>query len=369
MLTTTPQILLAGLLIGLSAGFVMHRSSFCLTAVFRDLVLFRDPFMLRTLALLVVASMILFEGARRLGIIPFYPFPLLGRPSISQAVGGAAFGAGMVLSGGCVVGTLYRMGAGQTTSLCAFVGLVLGSGLYAAIHPAWAGLARALALPGTAATLPALLGVDPGTLVLLVALPSAAVFLRWRAGGKWARNARAEGYLQPWAAALILAFLGLSSYVLVGMPIGVTTSYAKMAAWTDRALFGGHLAGTSFFRTVPLDTVNPLTGAVLRGGPGPVFDAIAAIQIPVIAGIALGGTLSAASLGEIGFLRPAPTRQLLAAFAGGAVMGIASRLAPGCNVWHLMGGLPVFAVPSLLFLAGLIPGTWLGARAMVRILS
>ena len=49
-------------------------------------------------------------------------------------------------------------------------------------------------------------------------------------------------------------------------------------------------------------------------------------------------------------------------------MGLASRMAPGCNVWHVMGGLPVFSLSSLLFVLGLLPGAWAGGKIVSRIL-
>ena len=60
-------------------------------------------------------------------------------------------------------------------------------------------------------------------------------------------------------------------------------------------------------------------------------------------------------------------RQYLSALAGGLIMGLAARMAPACNVWHLMGGLPVLAGESLLFAAGLLPGAWLGTRLLVGV--
>jgi hypothetical protein len=41
-------------------------------------------------------------------------------------------------------------------------------------------------------------------------------------------------------------------------------------------------------------------------------------------------------------------------------------MAPSCNVWHLWGGVPILAMQSLLFLAGLLPGTWIGAHLLTR---
>ncbi len=369
MLPSLGWIMAAGLAIGLSAGIVMHRSDFCLAAAFRDVFLFRNPFMLRTVFLLVAASALLFEAARRLGLLAFYPFPLIGAPSLSNVAGGALFGFGMVLAGGCVVGTLYKMGAGSLGSVVAFGGLLAGSALYATIHAPWASFARAATFLRGRTTVPQLLGLDPAAVILPALVPAAFLLLKWRRGGTWRRPAGPRGYIAPWAAAVLLAIAGLLAYVTAGMPIGVTTSYAKMAAYADSALLGGTLSNAAYFRTMPLDIVNPATGVVLRGGPGPAFDAIAAVQAPIILGVVLGGALSALSLREFGIRWKVPPPQLLAAFVGGSLMGIASRLAPGCNVWHLMGGLPILALQSILFVSGLVPGAWLGSRALVKIVS
>jgi hypothetical protein len=151
-----------------------------------------------------------------------------------------------------------------------------------------------------------------------------------------------------------------------GMPMGVTTSCAKAAAWLESWVAPGHYSGVTFFRANPLDFVLP-SGLHLRGGPGASFDGIALIQIPLIAGIVGGSFLSAVSVGEFRLRWRVPPIQLGSALAGGVLMGLASRMAPGCNIWHVMGGLPVFSVPSILFTIGLLPGAWIGGRILGRI--
>src|SRR5512139_4010912 len=99
-------IVITSSLAGLTTGYVMHRSDFCVTAMFRDLFLVGDRFLLRMLVLLVVVSMAAFELGRLGGLLTPYPFPLLGPASLASLIGGAVFGIGMVLAGGCVVGTL-----------------------------------------------------------------------------------------------------------------------------------------------------------------------------------------------------------------------------------------------------------------------
>ena len=359
----------ASLFVGLAAGFVMHRADYCLVCPFRDLFMFRNAYMLRVYLLLVVCSMVLFETARALGLLPFYPFPLLAGPSAANVVGGALFGVGMVMAGGCVVGTLYKIGSGRLLSLVAFAGLLAGSALYAEFHPWWAAFAKATAiLPGTL-TVPQWAGVSPAVFVMAVAALSVPLFLKWRAEGKWSRPAAAAGYLQPWAAAMLLACLGVLSWLTVGMPIGVTTSYAKMAGYVESLFAREHVEALAFFKVVALDVREPASGVVLTGGPAPVFDAIAAIQIPVIVGVVAGSALSAVSLREFRVSWNVPAVQVLLALCGGVLMGLASRMAFGCNIWHLLGGIPILALSSALFLAGLLPGTWIGCRIMEKTLS
>ncbi len=104
----------------------------------------------------------------------------------------------------------------------------------------------------------------------------------------------------------------------------------------------------------------------VRGGAGPELDGIAAIQFPLILGIVLGAAYSAAMLGELRIYWRVPLRQCASAVIGGAVMGAAARMAPACNVWHLLGGLPILAAQSLLFVLGMLPGAWLGSRLLTR---
>lgn len=352
--------------LGIVAGFIMHRSDFCVAGMFRDLFLFRRSVMLRSLLLLIVCSTILFDAARQLGLLPLYPFPLLASPSLTNLAGGVVFGSGMVLAGGCVVGTLYKMGSGNLLGATAVAGLVIGSGIYAEIHPWWSALAqKGVFLPGKI-TLPQVLDIDPAVLLLpLVAIPC-GLFFRWAMDGSWPRHTLVEGYLQPWRAAIYLSLLGTLSYLFVGMPFGITTAYAKMAAYLELTLVPDHVAGLTLFQTVNLKYTAPISSLPLEGGPGPALDAIAFIQFPLIGGIVLGAFFSALLLREFNIYYRVPLRQYASAFLGGIILALGSRMTPGCNVWHLFGGLPILAMQSLLFLAGIFPGAWIGSILIAR---
>ncbi len=359
-------IVVVSLALGLVSGYLMHRSDFCVTGMFRDYFLFRHTFMLRMLLLLIVASALLFEAARWLGLLADYPFPLLGPPALTNILGGVLFGIGMVLAGGCVVGTLYKMGAGSVLSMVAFAGLLMGATLYAEIHPWWSGLARAVVLTPGKITVPQILGVEPHWVLLPLLALCCFVLYRWYGENGWRQEVPAEGYIQPWKVALALAALGLVSYLLEGMPLGITTSYSKFGAAIESLFFPEHVAGLAYFQAVPLNYTPPFSATPIQGGAGPALDAIAAIQYPLILGIVLGAAVSALLLKEFKLHTRLPARQYISALGGGIVLGLAARMTPACNVWHLFGGVPILAGQSLLFLAGLFPGAWIGSRVLAR---
>lgn len=360
--------LVASLAVGLAAGFCMHRSDFCLAGAFRDLFLFRDGRRLRALVLVVTTSAVLFELARVTGLLPYYPFPWFNPPAATNLVGGCLFGIGMVLAGGCVVGVLYKLGGGSLPAGVAILGLLTGSALYAEMHPFWSRLAKATAWHDPAVTLPQLTGLAPGWWIAGISLAGGGLCWRWYRQGLWRTPLQqAEGYLPLWVTALVLAGLGLMSALGTGMPMGVTTSYAKAAGFFEKLVAPGHVAQVAYFAAQPLHLVLPSGGPQLVGGGGPVLDVVALIQFPLIVGIVLGAMASAVSLGEFHPRWRLSWCQAGVVFAGGVIMALGSRMTPGCNVWHLLGGLPLLTMQSLLFLAGMLPGAWLGGRLLLRL--
>lgn len=352
--------------IGGCAGFLMHRSDFCMTRAFRDLFLFRSLAMFRPLLLLVVVSALLFEVARASGILAQYPFPWFGPPALTNLAGGVLFGFGMVLAGGCVVGVLYKLGAGSLLAGVAFAGLLAGSALYAELHPWWVELAGVSRFAGDARTLDEWLRIDPWRLTWPAILAGAAICWVWWRAGRLRTVHAADGFIPPWQSALALAGLNLLSVLLIGLPMGVTTSYAKLSAWLESLVAPAHVAGLTFFSAQPITHVFPLEQLPRAGGGGPVFDVVAIVQVPLIVGILAGAALSAGLLGELRLNRSLPPRQVGMVFAGGVIMALGSRMTPGCNLWHIMGGLPLLTLQSLLFIAGLFPGAWLGSLVLRR---
>lgn len=357
-----------GVLAGLVVGHMMFRSDYCLVGMLRDRLLFGEATMLRFLVLQVAATMVLLEVARLLGALPYYPALLMGPANAGSVVGGFIFGVGMVLAGSCVIGCLYRVGSGSILSFCTLCAMIAGASLFAEFAGRWQGLTRHWQL-AAATTLPQSFNLSPGWLVWPLVAVLALWVWQWWQRGLMQLPATAEGFIQPWRVALVLAMVTLLCCLATGLPLGVTTCYVKLGAWLEHGIWPAHVAANRYFNHPVLDYVPPWASQAIRGGAGPGFDAIAALQLTVILGILIGAFGSAWRIGEFHWQFRLPLRHYALAIVGGLLVGLGSRMAPGCNVWHLLGGLPVLAWNALLFTLGLVPGTWLGGKLLMSCLK
>ncbi len=345
-------ILLSGTLL----GFLFHRSDYCMAGMFRDLFLFKSSPLLRVFFVQVFVTMLLFYLARHAGLIKLYPPPNLREASVATLMGGFIFGTGMVLAGGCVIGTLYKMGAGSSGAIASFLGLVIGSSLYAEIYPLFNKLHR-----NTIFTNDILLGQAYGDgFFMPLILLSGVLIYQWSKKGRLYQKAYADGYIQPVRTAVFIALINLIIYISSGTPMAISTAYAKVAAFIERFLAPSHYESLEFFKRLSYSVKSP-DGDIISGGPGAEIDHVFTAEMPLLAGVILGSFISSLSLGEFRpFKKLPPLPQLVSAFIGGVLLGFSSRMAGGCNVKFLMSGLPLLSIQGIIFLVVLLPGTYAG---------
>lgn len=345
-------ILLSGILI----GFLFHRSDYCMAGMFRDLFLFKSSPLLKIFFVQVFVTMLLFYLARQAGLIGLYPPPNLREASLVTLTGGFIFGTGMVLAGGCVIGTLYKMGAGSSGAIVAFIGLVIGSGFYGEVYPVFNSLHSDTMLSNYV-----LLGQLSGESIFIpVILISAILIIRWSKKDGLYQRAYAEGYIQPVKTAIFIAFINLIVYLVSDTPMAISTAYAKLSAFIERFIIPSHYESLEFFKRLSYSVTAP-DGHLLSGGPGAQVDHIFIAEMPLLAGVILGSMISSISLKEFRpFKKLPPKGQILSAFTGGVLLGLSSRMAGGCNVKFLMSGLPLLSIQGIIFLAGLLPGAYAG---------
>src|SRR5258708_16123760 len=245
--------------LGLGFGLVLQRGRLCFAGAFRDLFLMRNGTMMRAIlvGLAIMAPVFALIEARAV------PEPSFGAVAagahvvplgVNLAAGGLMFGIGMVVAGGCVSGTLYRIGEGYLASWASLGGILLGLSFAAHTWNAWYTLTIEAAPLGW---LPTSLGYGGAVLVTWVALAAAFVASLWgETGGAEAgpplviaarRKAAAPVPLgqhrraisatllgkgePPLAAVTTLALLNVAAF-LVDTPLGVT---GELGAWADRA--------------------------------------------------------------------------------------------------------------------------------------
>lgn len=363
MLLGEPYLLALGCFaIGLILGTLFHRCDFCIAGILRDVFMFRSFALLPPLLLCLVLTMFFFLAARVAGILPFDPPPSYGDSVTLLAIaGGLLFGVGMVLAGGCVVGTLYKMGGGNLTSLIAFAGIIAGSLIYAEIHPWVREISRTLVLTNNVTLTqawPRAGNIIAGGLVV-AAIP---LLLNWYRKKRLVLPAAAEGYIQPWQVAVTLAVLNLLFYLMAGWPFGISTAYAKIGAFMETLVAPGHAGQLAYFIDPSL-TVHTAEG-VLTGGAGPRIDLVFFTELMLLLGIVVGSFISSVALREFRFHGPPPRWQGIAAFGGGVLIALGARIAGGCNIKFVLGGLPLLSFQAMFFVIGMLAGAWLGSRLL-----
>jgi uncharacterized membrane protein YedE/YeeE len=331
------QAAAALLLLGLGYGFVLQRTRLCFaSALYGNRELLRG-ILLGLLAASVGSALVMGLGLNRAPRIPLGLHTLLGS---------ALFGFCMPFAGGCMTGTLYRLGTGQPKSLAAFLGILVGNGLGAAY--AWPFTERLLGW-GWRIYLPDLIGLGPATLLNVAVL--GVLLVRLRPHGSGLSPSLAGTFLDrvlrhPWPAwvgGLIFALLFVIQFAYHSA-LGVQVPLARFVLWAVGTVEAG---------------VRELPWARYWGMRIPALDP----GFHLDAGLILGALAGALAAGEFTGFRPWRGREALTGFLGGLGMGVAVWVAVGCNVSGFWSAVATLRIDGWIYALGL----YLGARAGLRV--
>ena len=108
------------ILAGFGIGFILHRSRFCFSRVFREPFMTAEGEMTKAMILAIalgapVGAALIAKGT----IDPYLMIP--SRFWIGSLLGGLVFGIGMVFAGGCASGSLWRIGEGHIKLMVALI--------------------------------------------------------------------------------------------------------------------------------------------------------------------------------------------------------------------------------------------------------
>ena len=83
----------------------------------------------------------------------------------------------------------------------------------------------------------------------------------------------------------------------------------------------------------------------------------------LIIGIVIGGLIAAVIAKEFKFRVPKPM-VLVQTFAGGLLMGFGAVTSGGCNIGHLLSGIPQLSLGSILAGVSIVLGAWAASYVM-----
>ena len=256
-------MIFSGFLIGLIFGALLQRSRMCFNSAFRDVLLFKDNYLLKMALLAVAVQMILVHLLAQMGLIALAPS---GLNWVANIVGAYIFGLGMVLAGGCASGVTYRAGEGLTTAWFAaiFYGgtayAMRNGGVFSGVWKWFQGFGIApfqyfdqttgegfskLYLQKAGQTLPSVFGVNPWIVVVIC-----AALILWYVFGT--QTSERESKIGLKTAAVLLGAVGAFAWYfseLVGRTygMGITGGWSniwsvwlsgKPFSWDGLSVFG-----------------------------------------------------------------------------------------------------------------------------------
>ena len=112
--------------IGFLFGFFLQKGDLCGASAFSEVLLMKSWKKTWGLWICIVTGMAGFAVLDLLGLVTLNPKPFQWANIL---IGGILFGVGMVLSGGCISGSLYKAGIGHINSIVSLVGIPIGIAL------------------------------------------------------------------------------------------------------------------------------------------------------------------------------------------------------------------------------------------------
>ena len=328
-----------GLILGVLLGIVLQRSSFCARAALADAFDGKDKGRLRAFVLAMAVTLLGSQLLAGFGLVDLSGTPYLraGVPLLGLLVGGAIFGAGMMLAGGCPSRLIVRAAQGQGAALLTWLVFVLA--IMASLEGVLAPVRELLTGPSVqlpAASLPALFGGVPAWAVTAALLVLMAIFLFTAPkGSAW------RGWRLPLGGALVGALVAASWYVSIAGADEFETPAASALAFVAPA--------QDLLRYLAMERL----GFALKFGSASVL------------GVFLGAFASALLARQFAWAVPTGA-QMLRNLGGGVLMALGGILAMGCTIGQGMAGFATLSVSSLLAVAAMVLGAWLANRVLLR---
>ncbi len=349
--------------VGFLFGFFLQKGDLCGSSAFSEVLVMKDRRKLFGLWILIVTAMLAFALLQMLGWVRLAPKPFL---YLNYVVGGALFGTGMVLAGGCISGCLFKAATGNLNSIAGL--LTIPAGVMAVefgpLNPLQTYMNRYVlrAADGGPVTLSTLSGLPFWVLALLFAAITVIAIIARRgkrsgtsgqaARGPWMERALRRPW-RPWASGIAIGLLMAPAYlssVATGRnyPLGVTHGVMQAELLlVDRNV-------QHVWRVNPPPPAQPAAPAP----SAPIRKPVSWWLVLVSLALPLGSWVSARMGGKVR-LMPKPPDEILTALAGGFLTGAGAAFATGCVVGNIMSGWALMSAGMILFGIVTILANWI----------
>ncbi|MGG5254428.1 YeeE/YedE thiosulfate transporter family protein [Neobacillus sp. SM06] len=155
-----------------------------------------------------------------------------------------------------------------------------------------------------------------------------------------------------WLGGLLLGLINMLMFSATGKAWGVTTAFAYWGAWIFQG-FGGHPETWAFFQGNKMDALLHET----------IFSHAESITD---LGIIVGAFFAALAASQFKIKKIKSMKQVVAAIAGGLLMGYGARLSFGCNIGALFSGTASLSLHGWVFIIFIFIGAWIGSKILVK---
>ena len=348
--------------VGFLFGFFLQKGDLCGASAFSEVLVMKDRRKVFGLWILIVTAMLVFAALQMLGWVRLAPKPFL---YINYLAGGALFGTGMVLAGGCISGCLYKAATGNLNSIAGL--LTIPAGVMAVefgpLNPLLTAMNRYVlrSADGGPVTLSTLSGMPFWVLALIFAAITLLIVLvrrqrqpgtnRQPAVDPWMDRVLRRPW-KPWASGIAIGLLMAPAYlssVATGRnyPLGVTHGVMQSELLlVDRNV-------QHVWRVNPNPPAQPAAPAPSAPARKPVSWWLVLLSLA----LPLGSWVSARMNGPVR-LMPKPPDEMLTALAGGFLTGAGAAFATGCVVGNIMSGWAMMSVGMILFGVVTVLANW-----------
>lgn len=347
-------------LLGTGLGISLMHAMFGFSGGWRMYIRSRHSVGIRAQILLLACSSVLFFPVIA-GFIPgINSHSALAQVGTSVIVGAFLFGIGMQLGGGCGSGTLYTVGQGQTDMLITISFFIIGSTIGSYHLPWWLTLPNIgkISLIDEMGWLPALI-MQLVIFIILYRYVSNQERRRHNQLQSFTAKIHRQNLIQQfiygpwpiWWGVIALALLGVITLAMAGYPWSITFAFGLWGAKVWSAL-GGEVSSWAYWSSgYPARALNQ--------------SVLADITSVMNFGIILGAMLAAALSGKYAPEAKLKLKRVLTAIVGGLLLGYGARLAFGCNIGALLGGIASGSLHGWLWLVAAFGGGVVGVKVRV----